>query len=376
MNWTLRSGLAAAIAATSLTAQAATLTPLTSFGGGDGWRAPSEVLAGDSAATADGSGYLYLRNGNLERGLAYNPITNNLILVSRSSAGQGIRVLDGTTGDDVGRVEQTGTPPSGGTFAINMVDVGSDGAIYVGNLSTAANSNFKVYRWASEGAAGYTVAYDGLTGLARTGDSFAAIGAGSSTKIAAAGTNNVAASNFAVLSTNDGLAFAAQAYTSVPGTLTTSNDYRLGLTFVDSDTLIGNQGASARVTDFGASATVTDTIPLGIAQRPLDYAVVGGVPVLAVIDTNSARVEVFNVTNPGSPVLLGFANATSGPLTANGNAAGAVAWGAISGDTATLYAMSTNMGIQAFTFQVPEPGAVGLALVAAAAVVGLRRRTA
>lgn len=53
-----------------------------------------------------------------------------------------MRRLSPITGADLGGLNVNGI--SGGTFAANMIGVGGDGAIYVGNLSTAANSNFKV----------------------------------------------------------------------------------------------------------------------------------------------------------------------------------------------------------------------------------------
>ena len=213
-----------------LPCHAQSLLPLSSFGGGDGWLAPGE------------DGATWLGTGNTERGLAYNPTTGHVILPTRT--GNVVKVLDGTTGAAVSDL----TPPdggfSGGTFLINMTDVADDGAIYVGNLSTSATSNFKIYRWQDESATG-TIAYDALTGLPRVGDSFAAIGNGMDTVLAAAGTNNVDASNFAAFTTADGSTFSSTAYTAVAGTGTTSNDYRLSLTFVDSDTLIGNQGGMA-----------------------------------------------------------------------------------------------------------------------------------
>jgi len=332
--------LAALLSAGAATAQT-TMAPLATFGTA-GWLAP-----GTSA---------FLGTGSLERGLAYNPATGNLVLVSRNG-GNHVRVLNGATGADLGGLDVTGVV--GGTYAVNMVGVADDGAIYVGNLQVAATGNFKIYRWNDEVtgfATSPTVVYDAVSGLARIGDSFAVTGAGAAAQFAAAGSTNVAASNF-VVGPLDG-SNASTPYLSIPNTVTTSNDYRLSLAFVDGDTLIGNQGTLARYTDFGGvSATVQASIPLGAAQRALDHVLIGNVRCLAVIDSNSSLVSVFDISVPGSPVLLAAANATTGTLTSNTNATGSVAWGAVSGNTATLYAMNSNQGIQAFTVTV-QPAAI------------------
>ncbi len=352
-----RIAFAVCLAVLASASAGAALSPLATFGT-NGWLAPTLP---------------YLTTGNTERGMAYNPATGNVVLISRVGATGTYKLLDGQSGADNGDLNQGGGIISGGTFRENLVDVTDDGVIYMGNLSTSLTSNFKVYRWANE-AAVPTVAYDGLSGVTRTGDSFAVHGSGTGTVLAAAGTNNVNASNFAAFTTADGSTFTSTAYLSIAGTETATNDYRLSLSFVDSDTLIGNQGTNARLTDFGVGATVVDTIPLGAAQRPLDYAVVGGVPVLAVIDSNSSNVEVFDISTPSAPVSLGVGNNTTGTLAGNGNGAGSVSWGDISGNTATLYAMSTNQGIQAFSFVVPEPAAASLLGLAAFWCLALRRQ--
>ena len=329
-----------AAASTSLARAQATMTPLATFGT-SGWIAP-----GTSP---------YVTTGNTERGLSYNPTTGNLVLVARQNVGgisNNVRILDGATGADLFGLDNTGI--TGGTFAVNMVDVAANGAIYVGNLSTSATSNFKVYKWDSEALGASTppsIAYDALTGLARTGDSFAVSPGTPSNpeRFASAGSNNVNASNFAVGSL-DALN-TTFAYQSIAGTTTTSNDYRLGMTWVDDATVIGNQGATARLTSFDAvTATVDASIPLGgAARRALDYTVIGLTPVLAVIDSNSSLVTVFDVSDPTAPIALVSGTTTSGVLTANANGTGAVAWGTVNGDTAVLYAMASNQGIQAFT---------------------------
>ncbi len=373
------STLVAAAAAVTFVAGSygGTLTALPTFGGGDGWRAPNEIVTGDTAGTATGSNYNYLQTAGLERGLAYNPTTGNLVLVSRSGAGNGIRLLSGSTGADVGALNQGTGIITGGTFATNMVGVADDGVTYVGNLSTSATAAFKVYRWSdSNSTTTPTVAYNAAIAstIDRAGDSFAVYGSGTGTKLAAAGSATTNRSSFAAFSTTDGLSFSSTAYANVPGTLTTSNDYRLALTFIDSDTLIGNQGTNARITDFGTSATVTATIALGAAQRPMDYVEINSFKLLAVGDTNSSLVSVYEISNPALPILLATGNNTSGTLTANANGTGGVAFGAInaSNNSATLYAMSSNQGIQAFTFVVPEP--TSITALAGLGMLVVRRR--
>ena len=130
---------------------AQSLTPLASFGNTTpGWRQPGEPLPADVAGTNDGISYLYMQVSNNERGLAYG--NGHLYLVSHANvngSSTNVRVLDALTGADTGGLDATGI--SGGTFAVNAAAVGTDGAIYVGNLtSQSTTSPFKIYKWATE----------------------------------------------------------------------------------------------------------------------------------------------------------------------------------------------------------------------------------
>lgn len=379
----MRTSVLAFAAATAVASLAsAALVPLSTFGNGDGWRAPNEIVTGDAAGTDFSGVYGYLATGSAERGFAYNPVTGHLLLVSRQNKNgfnRNIRILDGSTGADLGSLLALGDAApgivTGGTFPINMIGVADDGAIYAANLSGSGTDNFRVYRFADESAVNApTLANSSPHPAGRTGDTFGVFGSGANTIMAGAGSTAAASqSNFRLLRTVDGVNYTGTSYGPVAGASTGSNDYRLGTTFIDADTLIGNQGTTARITDFDATtATITASVALGAAQRPMDYAVIGGIPLLAVVDSNSSLVQIFNITNPAAPVLFDSANATSGALTANGNGVGNVQWGAIVGDTATLYAMSANQGIQAFSFAIPEPAS--LSLLAAAGMMLRRRR--
>ncbi len=327
------------------------VSPLSSFGSGDGWFAPGE------------GGYSYLGTGNLERGLAFG--NGELYLLSRQG-GVNVRRLSPITGTDLGGLDVTGI--AGGTFAANMVGAGTDGAIYVGNLSTAATANFKVYRWSDNDAAP-TVAYDGAPGAPRLGDSFAVRGGGSDTRIAVSGSGT---SGFAVidptLSTGSLITVAD----------TGAGDYRLGITWVDNDTVIGAQGSAPfRVTDIlGTTGTLAASPEVASAsERLIAYAVIAGVPLFASVDTVSSAIRIYDASDLNALQLLTTVNNTSGTLIANGNGVGAVAWGPTFGDTAFLYAMNANQGIQAFVVTIPEPATTTLLLLGGGLILAVRRVT-
>ena len=330
------------------------VAPLTSFGGGDGWLAPGE------------GGYTFLGTASTERGLAYG--NNQLYLVSRVGNATNVRRLSPITGADLGGLNVSGI--SGGTFAVNMVAVSQDGAIYVGNLATAAGAHFKVYRWANDAAAP-TVAYDAAPGLPRLGDSFALIGSGASTRIAVSGTGTP---GFLVVDPTTGTGTPV----SVAGTQ--AGNFRLGLTWVDGDTVIGSHGGENptpfRVVDIAGSTGTLVASPIGTSggERPIGYAVIAGIPLFASVDSVSSAVRIYDASNPGALALLAEVKNTSGALAENGFGVGSVAWGPVLGDSAFLYALSANQGVQAYIVTIPEPGTLGLMLLGGGLLLAARRR--
>ncbi len=369
---------AAATVASFVSAAVPTLTAMTTFGNGDGWRAPGEIVAGDLAATNNGITYNFLGSAGTERGIAYNTATKNLYLVTRSTSGTGVRILNGATGVDAGTPLTAPSLPvqagyTGGTFVLNMIGVADDGAIYAGNLSGATNSAFKVYRWSNEADPAPTIAFNanGSTfSRTRTGDSFDVIGSGTGTAIVASGGGTD--SGYALLTTTNGTTYAAAPV--IPSVAT--GKYRLGLTFAGSANKVWGKQTSDNI----FRSTVS---PLGLdgqstvssaGEAPMDYVTIGGVPYLAMVDVNNSNVRVYDATNPAALVQVTIKTNTTGTLVANGNGVGQVKWGDVNNATlsATLYALSATQGIQAFTFAVPEP--TTLAAVAGVALIGLRRR--
>jgi hypothetical protein len=362
-------GLGTALGACSATAQI-TMTPLTGFGTtGSGWLAPN---------TVDGSTYTYLTTGSTERGLAYGD--GDLFLVSRNG-GNNVRILNPTTGADIGSLNTTGI--SGGTFAESMIAVGGDGTVYVGNLTTSATSPFNIYAWTvGNFYSAPTLVYSGnpLGGGTRLGDDLAAIGSGGSTELVAG--FGAGSSGYEVINPSTATATAV----SFTGSPPNAGDFRLGITFADSSHVIGTQGSTLyRYSAFsGSTGTLLASPALsGSADRPLGYISIDGVNLMASVSTGDNHVTIYNMTDPTAPVIVAQGNATTGTLPANANATGDIAWGSptINGDgsfSVDLYAMSTSDGIQAFdvNYAVPEPSVTALTLVGLGCVLQWRRRRA
>ena len=344
----------AAVAAVLLSAAplfGASLSALASFGGGDGWLSPAEAT--------------YLQGGPLQRGLTYNQATNRLYLVDRNG-GNFVRVLDGDTGALVSSLDMTGV--TGGTFAVNMIDVADDGAIYVGNLSTSAAANFKVYRWANESAAP-TVAFDGLANRVRVGDTLAVTGSGANTKIVAAG-GSTAGEAYALFSTADGLSFTVS---NPVATGAANGAFRLGIDFAAGGTVLGKQPTSSLTSVAQAGGTVATFAMTANGEAPIAFDQVGNW--LASVDVNSNTVRLYDGSDLSllsTTGLLDSRSNTTGTPVANGNGVGDLKFGRTGGQV-RLYALNAGNGIQAFTV-IPEPASVALWGAACGVIALVRRR--
>lgn len=375
--------------ATSAFAISATLSTNTTWGiNNDGYLAP-----GTTANPGENPGLL--QTDSLARGMAHNPVSGNVLLASRTG-GNAVRILD-TSGAQVGTLSLAGVTGGSGAV-INKVGVGEDGRIYLANLTTnASTSALKIYRWDNEADTTPDVIYNGapLAG-ARIGDSMDVIGSGANTRIVMGYSNSptVAGNNgYAVFTQNSGGSLDAFHF-GFPGTTPAAGDHRLGVTFIDNDTVLGGQNSNVRLSDFSIGGTATflgsPVISSSVNnQRAFDFRVINGVPILVTMDSAGSGVtrdsvgvpngnylvRVFDFTNTATPTLL-----ASGVIPntgfANGNGTGEIkiAYGG-TGANATIYAMATNNGIQSFNLQVvPEPAtmtALGLGLAALA-----RRRKA
>jgi len=365
---TLTTCLIAALAAIVLLAAASAdaafiLQPKTTFGGGDGWLAPADAT--------------HLQGASLQRGLTYNAANNHLYLVDRNG-GNFIRILDGTTGALLGSLDLTGV--AGGTFAINMIDVDDSGVIYAGNLTTDTDTTaFKVYRWATEASAP-TVAFDSVaTPIAngadiRIGDDLAVIGSGATTQIITGGNIASAAGNpgdnaFVLLTTADGLAYSG-AVQDFTGTEPANGAFRLGIDFIDANTMIGRQATltSGVVADFAAGIATQVALAELTNSNEAPLAVDRVNSLLATVQINTSDVRLYDIADPDNPVLLDTKNLIVGASVANGNGVGDLKFG-----NGMLYALNTNNGIQAFNV-VPEPAGAVL-VIGALTSLGIGRRS-
>lgn len=112
------------------------------------------------------------------RGMAYGSVDGNNRVYVADRANSTIQVMDAATGADVTLTtafDLSGV--SGGTFALNQVEVSEDGAIFLSNLTTnASTSPFHLYWWTSEGGA-YSDSLSITTSTAqRLGDKFTVVG--------------------------------------------------------------------------------------------------------------------------------------------------------------------------------------------------------
>lgn len=352
--------------------EGATLVALSTFGGGDGTLVPTDFGGG---------------TGNTERQMAFNPATGNIALVSRQTANR-VDIINGATGAYV----KTMTAPAGGyvNSVLNITGVGisQDGQIFTSNLAdgsntvNAANRVLSVYRWSGETSVDPAAVstYTLTTGI-RLGDAMDAYGTGTSASVmlgvndTAGGTVHPGDDGFAILNP-----FTSESFTMVDAASgSASSAFRLTSAFVDGDTAIGNQNGVTRVAEFSAGAITSIATVTGLAatERHVDVVTIGGIQYLATLASLDAtvrnRVSIWEL-NGTTATLLTQANLLGVGTAANLNGTGDIDWGNVTGDSATLYALTTNHGIQAFTFTVPEPGVTMLGAVAALGMAVRRRR--
>ncbi len=289
----------------------------------------------------------WLATDNATRGIAYNPVTDHVYVVSRTGA-LNVVILNAATGDSVGVLDVTGI--SGGTFALNLIDVADDGVIYACNLVTAAGAEFKVYRWANENAQP-TVAVS-WSADARYGDAFAVDGSGTNTKIYASGGGGN--TKVAVFNTTDGVSFSFEKSVTVG-----AGRARLGVD-VDENGYIWGNGAGTLAGVWDQNGNLIGEIPGDVlgsyaatadlaktkSGRKLFFSLVMG----AGVSSPYFKFAVLDVTNdPTNAKLIAITDSVTG--NSNANATGRAVYDPV---RHRMIALATNNYIASFplTYQI------------------------
>ena len=200
----------------------------------------------------------WVTSGSTERGLAYNPKTGHVLLVSRAGSagidganGGGIGIFGGNDGHYISKLnvqlpDTTYITNGPGTFKLSLVDVADDGVIYVCNLCGGTTSALRIYRWQDENSQP-TVAF-AIAGIdpsivalgGRVGDDFVVRGSGAGTQIIMSGNSQNApgpVNTVAMFTSVDATNFALTVLGPITGL--PNNVVRLGLAFGCGNTFYG-----------------------------------------------------------------------------------------------------------------------------------------
>jgi hypothetical protein len=318
------------------TSQVATLTVTTVFQAGG--LSPIWSLAPGSRS------YLTTSSTPNERGMAYNPLNGHLLVVSKTNPS--VYVLDSATGADLNQLSVSGI--SGGTYALLMIGVADDGAVYAANLTTASSTTpLTLYRWANDSAGTVpTVAYSGnpTTGNSqRYGDTIDVRGAGTSTEILIGSRSST---NAVVLNTTDGATFAAK---SVIVADAAAGSFGLGIAFGQANTFWGKATSVAlRQVTYNLAAGTGPTIhsyanpvfpnavaPIGVSTQ---LNLLAGINV----GTTGNHLRLYDLSptlTNGAPALV----ATNAFATDNDNSS--TGTGSVDFGPYTVYALCANNGL-------------------------------
>ena len=313
-----------------------------------------------------------------ERSLAYNALSNQVLIVSRTntaipSGNPAIYVVDAATGADLYQMNTDTNIINGGGLALSAIDVAADGAVYAGSISTdnsTTNTTYHLYRWASSSSAAVPVKVwqgdpAGQTASPRWGDTLKAGGAGLGTEI--------------ILDSNDGKWGALlkptdssmAAFTNFPFTnFYGASGIGRSLQFGDTNSFWSKRKAAPLELATYDLAGQTSTVLTNFSGFPSSVGPVAfppGSPLLCGIDFAAASstpdtLDLFEVLDLSSPLLLAQYNFPVNHQ-ANANFIGQVVFG-----TTNVFAVDGNNGIVAFKF-IPYRPPLSIACTAGQAIV-------
>ena len=323
---------------------------------------------------ANATDYTWFTNDNVVTSLAYNPVSDKLLVNQRGSR---IYVINAATGAQEDTLKTTGAGIGTEGFKYAKIRISADGAIYAISLATSPGTA-RIYRWASQTDTATLAATFPVT--ERTGDAFGLSGTGANTVLYAsgAGTNPAnSAFNVYILNTTNGKDFTLESTVVVNSTPTNNQQWANRTvepegTGVDGAIWIKGGGFNARKLTISAknasnirTATVVSTVPDGVSagEASLGY---GGMKVLTT--TNNTRFLLFGggnnqyaatkltaITVGRDTVLNLFGRDsfnTQASYVTNGNGTGDVAVKVNANGTFTAFYLGTNNGIASATSRI------------------------
>ncbi len=299
----------------------------------------------ERSAAGTGVPSWFSTTASTERGFAYGTVgVNERVYVASRNGGTFVRVLNADTGADVGTLDVTGV--SGGTFAINDIEVSDDGVIMACNLTTdAVVSPFRCYTWASEAVAPTAVIVYTAAAADRLGDKVTLTGscADNTATLFAASGNSTTVYTF---STGDNCASFAPTTVSVAASMGSTPD--VVPDFSGSGGFYGT-GSGQPVRAYSAAGAVNATATIvGDVTTALSSFSGGGRNYLGVFDHVAGNATVIDVTD-GLAAATSYGATASLGANANGNGTGDVAVRNNGDGTFTVFVMETNNGLGAYT---------------------------
>ncbi len=279
-----------------------------------------------------------------ERGMAYNPVSRRVLVVSRTNPN--VYALDSDTGADLHQLSVSGvTGGYGANYYLLMIGAADDGAVYAGNLSQApATTPFKLYRWANDNPGTTpTVAFSGDPSPGnsqRWGDTLDVRGSGPNTQVII---GSRAGNSVVIFTTANGTTFTPRAITVAD---TPTGGFGLGIAFGSGNTFWGKaSGMALRQVSFdlaaGAGATLRAHDVPGFPSAVTAIGVSTTLNLLAGVNVSSPNhLRLYDLA-PAAPVLLAT-NLFPADNDNTGTGTGAVD---ISGDR--VYALDSNNGLLA-----------------------------
>jgi hypothetical protein len=285
----------------------------------------------------------YLTADNTQRGLAWNPVSGHVLLVSRAPT-NGIHVLESETGAHLYSLDVGGGLIAGGSAGItlSMIACTESGEVFAANLTTDGTSTTKlrIYGWLDDGelAAPY-LAWEGDPGNGvanRWGDSFDARGFGAGLEILLGSRNDKVVSiirpGLGMNSTPD----VIQVADAEPG------NFGLSIKWGEGSTFYGKSGGSSLRHVAYDIATLSGTTIAVNSQYP-SVDVIGFDPVSGLLAGLSREVpDTLRLLNGHSLVAPDLTLDTEFFLTDNDNPNGT---GQIAMGNRRVFALQSNNGI-------------------------------